>query len=386
MKATRQYLPGLALCLFAFAGSAPAQTSSLEGIVKGEDGQPLKDALINIDRKDIKGHYQVKTKKKGDYFHAGLPLGTYKITVVVDGKERDSVDNVRTRLGDPLPINFDLQGQKARGEAQAKAVEAGQLPPEQARDMTPEQKAALEKQIKERAGTMKKNKDLNDSFNQGMEALKGKQYDVAVTAFNKAAEMDPKQNVIWGNLAETYSELAKGKTGAEKDATLNKAVEAYQKAIELQPSDASYHNNYALALARLNKFPEMQAELTKAVELDAPNAGRYYYNLGAVLVNSNQLVPACEAFDKAIAADKDYADAHYQKGMCLTAKATFSPDGKTIFPDGTEKEFQKYLELKPDGAFADSSKGMLQAMGAKIDTEYRNPNAPAKKTAPAKKK
>ncbi len=386
MKTIKRYVPGLALCLLAFAGSAVAQTSSLEGVVKGEDGQPLKDAVINIDRKDIKGHYQVKTKKKGDYFHAGLPLGTYKITLVVDGKERDSVDNVKTRLGDPLPVNFDLQGQRARAESQAKAVEAGTLPPEQARDMTPEQKAALEKQIKERAGAMAKNKALNDSFNQGMEALKAKQFDVAVQAFTKASEMDAKQNVIWGNLAETYSELAKTKTGAEKDAALAKAAESYQKAIELQPTDASYHNNYALALARMNKFPEMQTELNKAVELDAPNAGRYYYNMGAVLVNANQLAPACEAFDKAIAADANYADAHYQKAMCLTAKATISADGKTSFPEGTEKEFQKYLELKPDGQFADSAKGMLQAMGAKIDTEYRNPNAPAKKAPPAKKK
>src|SRR6266566_6753101 len=141
MKSLRRHMPGLALCLFAFTGSAVAQTSSIEGVVKGEDGQPLKDALINIDRKDIKGHYQVKTKKKGDYFHAGLPLGTYRVAVVVDGKERDSIDNVKTRLGDPLPINFDLQGQRTRAEAQSKAVETGQLPPEQARDMTPEQKA-----------------------------------------------------------------------------------------------------------------------------------------------------------------------------------------------------------------------------------------------------
>src|SRR6185295_6142393 len=176
MTSFRRQMPGLVLCLFTLTGGAFAQTSSLEGVVKGEDGQPLKDALITIDRKDIKGHYQVKTKKKGDYFHAGLPLGTYRVAVVVDGKERDSVDNVKTRLGDPLPINFDLHGQKERAEAQTKAVEAGQLPPEQARDMTPEQKAALEKQIKERAGALAKNKALNDAFNQGMEQLKTKQY------------------------------------------------------------------------------------------------------------------------------------------------------------------------------------------------------------------
>jgi tetratricopeptide (TPR) repeat protein len=387
MATFKRYLPGLALCFFAFTGVSPAQTSSIEGVVKGEDGQPLKDALVNIDRKDIKGHYQVKTKKKGDYFHAGLPLGTYKISVVVDGKERDSVDNVKTRLGDPLPVNFDLQGQKVKQEANAKAMETGQLTQEQARDMTPEQKAALEKQVKERAGAMAKNKALNDAFNQGMEALKTKQYDAAVEQFNKAAEMDAKQNVIWGQLAETYTEMGKTKTGAEKDAALNKAAEAYVKAIELQPNDASYHNNYALALARLNKFPEMEAELNKAVQLDPANAGRYYYNMGAVLVNSNQTVPACAAFDKAIAADAFYADAHYQKAMCLTSKATITADGKTTFPDGTAQEFQKYLELKPDGPFAESAKGMLQAMGAKIETEYRNPNAPApKKAAPQKKK
>jgi hypothetical protein len=29
---------------------------------------------------------------------------------------------------------------------------------------------------------------------------------------------------------------------------------------------------------------------------------------------------------------------------------------------------------------------MLQAMGSKIDTEYRNPNAPKKAAPPAKKK
>ncbi|MEO7649157.1 MAG: carboxypeptidase-like regulatory domain-containing protein, partial [Bryobacteraceae bacterium] len=89
-----------------------AQTSSLSGEVKDEDGKPLKEAWIKIDRKDIKGAYKVKTNKKGEYFHAGLPLGTYKITVEVDGKVRDSVDNVRTRLGDPLPINFNLQAIK----------------------------------------------------------------------------------------------------------------------------------------------------------------------------------------------------------------------------------------------------------------------------------
>ena len=66
---------------------------------------------------------------------------------------------------------------------------------------------------------------------------------------------------------------------------MTKGFDAYNKALELKPDDAGYHNNYALALARAKKFPEAQAELTKAAQMDPANAGRYYYNLGALLVN-----------------------------------------------------------------------------------------------------
>src|SRR4051812_45474429 len=100
--------------LFLVAGAMMAQTTQIEGVVKDENGQPLKDALIKIERKDIKGSYKVKTGKKGNYLHAGLPLGTYLVICEVDGKEIDKVDNVRPKLGDPTVVNFDLQSMKAK--------------------------------------------------------------------------------------------------------------------------------------------------------------------------------------------------------------------------------------------------------------------------------
>src|SRR6266545_6208100 len=125
-----------AAALLVLACTSLAQTYSLEGDVKAEDGSPLKGALVKIDRTDIKGSYKVKTDKKGHYFHAGLPLGTYKLTLEVDGKDRDMVDNVRTRLGDPVPINFDLQAQKVKQQQLAQAASTGTLTKEQAREMT----------------------------------------------------------------------------------------------------------------------------------------------------------------------------------------------------------------------------------------------------------
>jgi tetratricopeptide (TPR) repeat protein len=380
----KKHLLGLAAAL-ALAGFASAQTGAIEGDVKGPDGKGLKDALVRIERTDIKGNYKVKTDKKGHYFHAGLPLGQYIVHLDVDGKEVDSVKGVRTRLGDPVPVNFDLAGRAQQQAAMQKAAETGEVTQEVTRDMTPEQKAALEKAMKERSAAMQKNKALNDAFNGGMEAMKAQQWETGIAQFSKAAEMDPKQHVIWAQLADCYSNAAKAKTGAERDGLAAKGLEAYSKAIELKPDDASYINNYALALARAGKFTEAQTELEKAATLDPTNAGRYFYNLGALLTNAGQLEPAGTAFKKAVDADPNYADAQYQYAMYLVAKASLDPKtGAMTFPPGTREGLEKYVQLKPDGPFAESAKSLITTMGGKIETTYTNPDA--KKKAPAAKK
>ncbi len=382
-----------AVLLFV-AGMAMAQTGAIEGDVKGEDGKmvPKGDCkkgigvCIKIERTDIKGNYQTATDKKGHYFHAGLPLGTYNVTLTVDGKERDSVKGVRTRLGDPVPVNFDLAAMRQKQEAMTKAAETGQLTKEQTREMSAEQRAAVEKAMKERQQAMAKNKELNDAFNAGMEALKTKQYDAAIAAFEKASTIDPKQHVIWAQLAESYIGLSATKTGQEQTDIQAKGLEAYGKALELKPDDAAYHNNYALALAKAKKFDEAQAELTKAAEIDPPNAGRYFYNLGAVLVNTGQTEPAGNAFKMAIEKDPNYADAQYQYGVYLLSKATTTADGKVVPPPGTKEAFAKYIELKPDGPFAESAKGMIATLDATVQTEFTNPDALKKQQKKSKKK
>ncbi len=381
-----QKLASLTALVALFTINASAQTASLEGEVKGEDGKLMPGALIKLERKDIKGSYKVKTNKKGQWFHAGLPLGNYDIMLEVDGKVLDTVKGVRTRLGDPLPINFDLSKVANQRKAMEQAVSTGKVTEEMSREMSKEQREALEKQAKERAAAMAKNKDLNDAFNAGMEAMKAKNFTGAVEAFDKASVMDPKQVVIWANKAEAHVGLAGTKTGDEQTAELGKGMEAYAKALELKPDDAGMHNNFALALAKSKKYPEAQAELDKAALLDPPNAGRYYYNLGAILTNVNQLESAGIAFKKAVDSDPNYADAHFQYGLFLFSKATITADGKTVAVAGTTESFQKYLELKPDGPFAEAAKGMIQAAGSAIQTEYKNPNAPAGKKSTTKTK
>ncbi|HLJ48331.1 MAG TPA: tetratricopeptide repeat protein [Bryobacteraceae bacterium] len=375
-----------AISFVMFAGAAFAQITAIEGDVKGPDGQPLKGAAILIERLDMKGTYKgAKSDKKGHYIYNGLPIGKYKVSLVVDGKTMDTVDNVSTRLGDPVPIDLDARKGAAQQQAAQQAASTGTVSKDVERGMTKEQKEAYEKKAKENAAAMAKNKALNDAFNAGKEAQAAKNFQGAVDAFQKAAELDPNQHVVWGQLAESYISLAGTKTGAESDDALNKGLDAYQKALALKPDDAGYHNNYALALVKAKKIPEAQAELAKAAELDPPGAGKYYYNLGAVLVNSGQNDAAGEAFKKAIELDPTYADAQYQYGVTLLAKATVDKEGKVVPPPGTVEALQKYLELKPDGPYAESAKGMLQTLTGSVTTTYSNPTRKSSTTPPKKK-
>src|SRR5450759_4270673 len=383
MKFRNLLVAAAAACLLALTSFA--QITALEGDVKGEDGAPAVNALVKILRTDIKGNYKCNTNKKGHYFYNGLPLGNYNITVEIGGKEMDAVNGVRTRLGDPTAINFDLQKmaqQRAAQQSQMTAAAAGTGPglsKEQERSMSKEDKEKFDKAMKEREQSMKKNKELNDAFSAGLAALQIKDYDAAVASLTKASELDPKQVAVWAQLADAHVNAATTKTGAEFDAEMAKGIEGYNKALELNPSDAATHNNFALALGKAKKFPEMQAELQKAAELDPPKAGQYYYNLGAMLVNAGQSEPAGQAFKKAIELDPKHADSYYQWGVYLLGKASFAADGKVTPVAGTVEAFQKYLELAPTGQFADSAKGMLASLDTKLDTAYKNPNAPAPK-------
>jgi len=369
-------LAGVVLC----ALPSFAQITSLEGVVTGLDGKPLMGAVIQIERADVrtKKPYVTKTDKKGHYIY-GLIMGTYNIKCIVDDVEKDHVNGVKTDPTATKYQNFDLRQAAAQQAALQKAASTGGISKDQERGMTPEQRKAIEEYYAKQKENLKKNAALNDAFNVGKTALENKQYDVAIENFNKAGELDPGQEAVWSTLAQTYEQLAKTKTGADFDTDMQKAAESWTKAIAIHPDDAGLHNNYALTLAGGKRFPEAQAELEKAATLNPPGAGQYYYNLGALEVNAGQNDAASETFKKATAITPPYAEAFYQYGLTLMAKATMDKDGKTIFVPGTAEAFQRYLVLTPAGPHAEEAKALLDTLGATIETQYKNPDAKKKK-------
>ena len=370
------------------ACTAWAQTTTILGEVKGPDGQPLKGAVIELNRTDIKGHYQVKSDKKGHWLYTGLPYGKYDISCVVNGKVMDKVSGVQSKYGEDTTVNFDLQKTAQQQAAQQQANATGELTQDQTRGMSKEQKEQYEAQMKQRAEAMKKNKALNDAFNAGQDAMKmamadtdktkqATDYQTAIDNFNKASQLDASQVAVWDSLGEAYAGLAKTKTGDEQTKDYDQAIAAYQKSLAIKPDDAAVYNQMGNIYGAEKKMPEATQALQKAAQLDPAMASKAYFNMGANLVNSGHPADAAEFFKKDTDADPNYAEAWYQYGSLLMMKGQVDPKtGKQTYPPDTSTALHKYLELQPNGPHAQEATAMLQAMGETVQTNIHNPNAP----------
>jgi superkiller protein 3 len=359
----------LTFAFLLFSGVSFAQVGSIAGKVTGEDGQPLKDALVLIERQDVRGNYKVKTKKKGEYFHAGLPIGSYKVSVEVDGKIAERVNGVRVGMVDPTNVDFDLAEIKKKQQAASAGAAPSQ---EQIRSMSEAERKAYEEQLKKRQQQISKNKELNEAFNAGMVAKEMKDYPAAVEKFKAASEIDPEQHVVWAQLADVQLSLGQTKVGDERTQALEGAVASYDRAIALEPTNGAYMHNKGLALVRAGKLEEGKAALTKAAELDPVNGGKYYFNLGAVMINSNNTEGAIEAFKKATEIDTKYAEAYFQLGTALVGKAEMKEDGSIVPVAGTVEAFKKYVELSPGGPNADAAKSMIESLTGSVATTFEN--------------
>jgi Carboxypeptidase regulatory-like domain len=96
--------------LILFVTSARAANSVLEGMVKDPKGHPIEGADIRIETKNG-GRLltTVKTDVNGRYILDGLPAGNYRITLLVHGAVKTSINNTTIESGEPTRLNFDLK-------------------------------------------------------------------------------------------------------------------------------------------------------------------------------------------------------------------------------------------------------------------------------------
>ena len=97
-----------------FVASASAASSELQGIVKDAKGHPIKGADIRIEATKTGGLLTtVKTNVNGRYSLEGLAAGDYRVTLVVNGAVKTSINNATLEPGESTQLNFEVKQTRA---------------------------------------------------------------------------------------------------------------------------------------------------------------------------------------------------------------------------------------------------------------------------------
>jgi tetratricopeptide (TPR) repeat protein len=136
-------------------------------------------------------------------------------------------------------------------------------------------------------------------YNRGLAYADKKQYDKAIEDYNRAIELDPQYASAYRSRGSAYR--------IKKD--YNEAVTDYDKAIELNPS-ASVYNGRGFTFLEWGKYTEAEKDIRKALELD-PNHLPAITSLSELYSVTNKVSDACIWLKQAI--DKGYAKWDYIK-------------------------------------------------------------------------
>ena len=118
------------------------------------------------------------------------------------------------------------------------------------------------------------------------------------------------------------------------------AEAAFRRAIELNPHDADFYNNLAIALELQGRHPDAAAAIRKALALNLEDP-KLYNNLGIVLRKMGREADAEEAYLEAIDLNPDNPDFYVNLAASLEAQGRF---------DEAEAQLRKALEISPNDA------------------------------------
>ena len=349
-----------ALLVPATARLHAQETGKIHGHVQDPAGTSMKGGTVSLSNDGGKtAKYSFTTDANGDYKGDGIAAGTYTVIYrnpdTPPDKVVDEFSDVKIPAGADITQDFDM----TRAEYLAK--------------MTPEQRKLMEEVKAKNAEVLKENsqiKNLNADLLKAREDNKDKNYTEADSLMTRDTGAKPDAAVLWVELGiaqkgeKKYTDAA---TSLQKAIDLDKASKKPNPDLQAVAGD-----NLGEALALAGKIPEAQAAYDAAAQVDPKSAGIRYGNEAIIMDRVGNVDATVAAADKAIAADPSKPIPYYLKGKALINKATVDPKtNKIVAPPGCAEAYQKYLELAPDGPFANDAKSVLAEMGTTVKSTYK---------------
>ena len=279
------------------AGGTPfarAQEVVVKGKVVDPSGAPLPNVRILLLDPTTGAKFSLKTKKDGSFLKLGIPTGTYKAQLELEGY---------------TPLETAIRIDYGKGEEQKFTLE--KVPPKisedpdlveglkyfQAGDFT----KAIEFFEK---GSAKFPESVEVNYDLGVSYLRSGRADEAIARLRKALALNP-------NLIDAY--FALGECHFARGETQN-ALDVFSRALEIQPDNSQVYYNLGIIYYKNDKTDDAVRSFEKARELN-PKFTSTYYQLGLALIKKGDFAKAIEAFEIFLSLEPSAPEAEPTKKM-----------------------------------------------------------------------
>ena len=141
-------------------------------------------------------------------------------------------------------------------------------------------------------------------FNSAVSFYNQRETSRAIQAYQKAIELNPASIEAYNNLGIIYQEMG----------DFGRAVEAYQKAIEINPQYEKAYNNLGILLFLKGRLEEATEAFQKALAIN-PNNVESLINLGVLFRKQGQSEKGIESYQRALAINPFQGETHYNIGL-----------------------------------------------------------------------
>jgi type IV pilus biogenesis/stability protein PilW len=141
-------------------------------------------------------------------------------------------------------------------------------------------------------------------FNSGVDFYHQRDYTKAIQAYQKVIEIDPGYAEAYNNLGIIYQEVG----------DFDRALSSYQKAIQINPMYEKALNNLGVLLYLKGRYEESIQAFQKALTLNANNI-ESHINLGILFKKRGQMDQANESFQRALSINPLHGEANYNIGL-----------------------------------------------------------------------
>ena len=208
----------------------------------------------------------------------------------------------QARAQGPSNVVAALSNRPSRLQAEKKPPQSKPFPPPTLLPVTQKEEAPSKSIGVEQVGgkDCASASDVLYHFNSGVAFYNQKDFSKAIQAYRKVIELDPTYVEAYNNLGILYQMMG----------DMDRALGAYQKSTEVNPKYEKGYNNLGILLLLSGRFEEASEAFQKALAVNSNNIESHIH-LGVLLKKKGQWQESIESYQRALAIDPLHRETHY---------------------------------------------------------------------------